>query len=161
MIRFPFISMQARWFHDLIADYLDLLPPGQRWREALVLQDLLPTLHARAAEERFGGWPEAAAGPEVAAGPAADRGEHDAAEAQPGAAAETEASPGTIEDGEGVRRVIDLVVSILKTVAAPTQALVVDDAHVLDSLSWALLLELKRQVRPFFGVVARRPNVRD
>ena len=136
---------QARWFNDAIASYLDTLPDARRRQETLLLQDALPSL---ALEE--------------------EEGDDERSDTLSGGSSYSSAHASYLNRDEqenvmcarNVKLIIELVISVLaaKLRADPHHVIFIEDAHFLDTLSWNLMMEIQKGVRPCFIVLAYRPS---
>ena len=126
-------------------EYLARQPSARRRQEASLLRAMLPSL-----EKEKGGADIDEGGGEGSSGSYSG-----------GHKAYLEGGDGEdASGGQDMKLLIDLVVSIVAEAftSNPAQVIVVDDSQFLDSLSWQLVMEVCKVVRPCFVVLGFRPG---
>ena len=138
--------------------YLSRQPDARRRQEAQLLREMLPALkrgNAPLAEDAEGDEDDGSE-----AGSSFSSSHQSYLDKDEGDSEEEGNGMGPSGAARNLKLLIALAVAILADAFAadPAQAIVVDESQFLDSLSWQLVMEVRKAVRPCFVVLGFRPG---
>ena len=145
----------------MVREYLAELPDARRRQERELLADMLPALST--GERGAGGSDDDVDDPGGSSSGSSSSSWMSGSSTWSSSHASYLARDDAAEDAGVARNVhllTDLAVTIVRTrlAANPSEFLVVDDAQFLDSLSWQLVMAIKRSLRRCFLLLAFRPG---